>query len=67
MYKAVLNTGGANTRGHIQSESEKMSPFLKVYCFKYEYLIMSFMVCLDGVILPVHLGNIFHLNLFMHD
>ena len=34
MYNAVLNTGGADTRGHIQSESEKMSHFLKVVLFE---------------------------------
>ena len=34
MYNAVLNTGGADTRGHIESESEKMSHFLKVVLFE---------------------------------
>ena len=34
MYNAVLNTGDADTRGHLQSESEKMSHFLKVVLFK---------------------------------
>ena len=34
MYNAVLNTGDADTRGHLQSESEKMSHFLKVVLFE---------------------------------
>ena len=38
---------------------EKCPTFLKWYCLKYEYLIMGFMICLDRVILPVHLGTIF--------
>ena len=28
-YSAVLNTGGADSRGHIQSESEKNVPLFK--------------------------------------
>ena len=41
--------------------SQKKCPtFKKLYCLKYEYLIMGFiMICLDWVILPEHLGNIF--------
>ena len=34
MYNAVLNTGDADTRGHLQSESEKMCHFLKVLLFE---------------------------------
>ena len=51
---------GAVRCTEIESESEKNAPLLKrLYYLKYEYLIMGFMIYLDRVIPPVHLGTIF--------